>query len=250
MLAYKADYFLYMLINTVFFYISIALWVTVYKASGVDQISTYTIANTITYYLLTTLIFRFDMMNTIYLGNEIWTGQFTNDYIKPWNITFIHFLACIADIALGLITFLPFLIFMYFSSFKLITLPSVQNALLFIITLILAMIMNFFFNLIFHAFTFHHGDRRSLIELINFVTSFMAGSMFPLAFLSGTIKNIFMVLPFKYIFYIPIEVFLGKMTTHQIILTWPTIIAWSVLFFLIYKIVFATGIKKYEGTGR
>ncbi|OQB06075.1 MAG: hypothetical protein BWY19_00504 [bacterium ADurb.Bin212] len=250
MLAYKADYFLYMAINTVFFYISIALWLTIYKVGGVDQINSYTISNTITYYLLTTLIFRFDMVNVIYLGNEIWTGKFTNDYIKPWNVTFIHFIASVADIFMGLLTFVPFLLIMYFSSSWLITLPSAQNVLLFIITMILAMVMNFFFNLIFHALTFHYGDRRSLIELINFIISFLAGSMFPLAFLSGTIKDIFLALPFKYLFYIPIETFLGKMTSEQIIRSWPIIITWSLIFFGVYRVVFLTGIKKYEGTGR
>lgn len=250
MLAYKADYFLYMLINTVFFYISIALWLTVYRENGIENISQYTLSNIITYNLLTTLIFRFDMMNTIYLGNEIWTGKFTNDYIKPWNVTFIHFIACASDIIMGLITFVPFLLIMYFSSFNLISLPASQNLLPFFVTLILATIMNFFFNMIFHAMTFHYGDRRSMIELVNFISSFLAGSMFPLSFLSGTIKNIFLALPFKYIFFIPIEIFLGKITMRQAIYSWPIIIMWAGIFYAIYRLVYIAGIKKYEGTGR
>ena len=48
MYAYKGDFFLYMAINMVFFYVSIALWSTVYKSGGLTTIDNYTLSNTIT----------------------------------------------------------------------------------------------------------------------------------------------------------------------------------------------------------
>jgi ABC-2 type transport system permease protein len=104
--------------------------------------------------------------------------------------------------------------------------------------------------MIFHAMTFHYGDRRSLIELIDFVSGFLAGSMFPLAFLSSDIKNIFTILPFKYLFFTPIEIYLGKLNQQEIISSWLAILAWGIIFYFIFKVVYSTGLIKYEGTGR
>lgn len=250
MAAYKADFILFMAINTAFFYVSLALWLTIYRTTGQTEISSYTLSNTVTYYLLTTLIYRFDIAGTIYLGEEIWNGSFTNDLIKPFNMAFIHFLAALSDTAIGLLSFLPFLLIMSLSSIDYISLPTPTNLLMFILTISLAMIMNFFFNMILHALTFHFGDRQSLIELVSHISSFLAGGVFPLAFLSGWTEKAFLALPFKYLFSVPIEVFLGKMDLSQILSAWMGIGLWTILFYVIFRWVYNTGLKKYSGTGQ
>jgi len=120
----------------------------------------------------------------------------------------------------------------------------------FIITILLALIMNYFFNLIFHSLTFRYGDRSSMIYLINFVTAFLAGSVFPLAFIEGTAYKILMFLPFKYIFFTPIEIFLGKLTPDKIIASWLYILLWTIAFYVIFKLIYRSGIKHYEAVGR
>lgn len=248
--AYKADFILYMAINTVFFYVAIALWIAVYKSSGSSEISNYTLANTITYYLITGLLFRLDLTHSMYLGEEVWSGYFTNDLIKPWNVIFIHFIASLSDLLFGIISFLPFFIFMAFTSFKYINLPSAGNLLIFLVMVGLSLIMNFCFNLILHAFTFHFGDQNSQIELINYLTSFLAGAYVPIVFLSGWIRNLFLMLPFKFLFFVPTEVFLGKVSVQQSITYIIEMIVWILIFYGVFLVVYKTGIKKYTGTGR
>lgn len=248
--AYKADYFLYMAINMVFFYISIALWLTVYKSGNISDINSYTISNTITYYLLTSLIFRIDLSNAIYLGEEIWSGQFTNDLVKPWRVISVHLMATLGEVIINLISFIPFLLFMMLTSARYISVPSLLNFSAFIVTLVLAFAMNYFFNLIFHSLTFRYGDRSTMISLVNFVSSFLAGAVFPLAFLSGVYFKFITLLPFKYLFHTPIEIFLGKMSFNQILSSWAHILVWTILFYIIFKIVYTTGLKRYDGVGR
>ena len=248
--AYRADFYLYMAINTVFFYVAVALWVAVYHYSGHAEIGDYTLANTITYYFITGLLFRLDLTHSMYLAGEIWNGYFTNDLIKPWNVILVHFIAAISDLALGIATYMPFLIFMAFTTFKYINIPSFSNLLLFIIFVAFSLIMNFCFNLILHALTLHFGDQTTQIELVNYITSFLAGAYIPITFLSGWVKNLFLLLPFKFLFFTPTEIFLGKIEPSQSLVYMIEIILWSLLFYGVFKLVYRSGIRKYTGTGR
>lgn len=250
MLAYKADFFLYMSINIIFYYTAVALWFSVYKASGITEISSYTLSNTITYMLLSGLLFRLDLSNSVYLSDNIWDGYFTNDLIKPWSVTIINFVSTLTDVLMGILTFAPFFIIMIFSTYKLLDLPSLFNLTCFLVTVFFAFLMNFYFNMMLHSLTFHFGDQQPLIEMTNYITSFLAGAVFPIVFLSGFVKTLFLALPFKYLFFVPSEIFLGKMNINEIIHSWLMILIWTFVFFVAFRLVYMSGVKKYSGTGR
>jgi ABC-type uncharacterized transport system permease subunit len=59
-----------------------------------------------------------------------------------------------------------------------------------------------------------------------------------------------MALPFKLLFFVPIEIFLGKVTTHQMLLYWSEIMIWIAIFYLIFSFVYRKGVKLYSGTGK
>jgi len=248
--AYRADFFLFMAINTVFFYVAIALWSAVYQSTGDSEISSYTLSNIITYYLITGLLFRLDLSSSMFLSADIWGGYFTNDYIKPWNIVLVHFIIVLADLFFGMITFLPFFVIMAFTSFQHISLPTFPNFIFFIAVVILSLIMNYCFNLILHALTFHYGDQRSQIALANYIATFLAGAVFPISFLSGWVRDLLLALPFKFLFFTPTEIFLNKVSVAESQVYIAEIAIWIMIFFGISQLVYRTGIKKYSGTGR
>lgn len=247
---YKADYIINIVFNLVFFFVYFALWKTIYSANGGSDLGGFSLNNTITYYFMTTLIFRMDVGGCIYLGNDIWSGFFTNDMVKPWNVRLVHISTTIAEIGLNLLLFFPFFLGIFFFAHNYIDLPSLSYGLYFIITLILSFFLNLSFNLIIHAFTFHFGDQDANIDLINYIASFFAGGIFPLVFLSENIRQIFYLLPFKYLFDTPINIFLEKLSVNEILIVWVQILLWIVFFYMIFYFVYQAGIKKYTGTGR
>jgi ABC-2 type transport system permease protein len=123
-------------------------------------------------------------------------------------------------------------------------------ALCFILTILLGICLSFVINLSIHALTFHFGDQEGNVGLVNFIISFLAGSFFPLAFLHGATKTIFMSLPFRFLFDFPANVFMGKIPLNEILLGWAQISLWSIIFGIILIIIYQTGLKKYTGTGR
>lgn len=250
LMAYKADFIIYIIANMVFFFVYFALWKNIYTANGITEISSFTLTNTITYYFLTSFLFRLDPTNAMYLNETVWSGSFTNDLIKPWSAIFIDLVYTLSELSMRVLLYLPFGIFMFLAASGFVGLPSAINSIYFIITAILGIFLSFFFYEIIHALCFHFGDQDANISLISYFIAFPAGGFFPLAFLPETLHKIANVLPFRFLFDVPGNIYLGKLTSSEIYSDWVQMILWTIGFFIVFYILFKTGLKKYTGTGR
>lgn len=248
--AYKAGYFLSLFMDAIFFFVSFAVWKVIYTEGNLNVIDTYSLKDTITYFFVTSILFRLEISGSIYLGYSIWSGFFTNDLIKPWRITLVTIIDAISDKTLISALYIPVLAIIFFSARSYIEIPTLINTSFFIISIILAFFLSVSFNLILHSLTFYFGDQDANIELFNYIALFLAGAFFPLAFLPSKLATLFNILPFRHTFFTPIEIFLGKMTLDRIINSWIETILWTVLFFIVYKILYYKGLKYYTGTGR
>lgn len=250
MTAYKADFALSNVFNMVFFIIYFVLWKTIYNATGAAEISSYSLSNTITYYFIIAIIFRFELDNAMYLGEEIWNGQFSNDLIKPWNVKIVHLLATMADVGLSVLVSIPLFILLFIMAHSYINFLSFTNLFFFLVTLVLGFFLNLVVYFILHSLTFFFGDQDANIKLASYLIVFFAGGFFPLAFLPLGLKGIFQALPFKFLFDIPANIFLGKLSTMEILSSWGQMVFWILIFYLVFHFLFKHGLKKYTGVGR
>lgn len=247
---YKADFIIYIIANMVFFFIFFALWKNIYSASGITEINTYSLSNTITYYFITSFIFRLDPTFAMYLNDTIWNGNLTNDLIKPWSAILVDILFTLAELLLRILLYLPFCLFIFIFALGYINLPSFPNLIYFSMTVFLGIFLGIAFYEIIHALCFHFGDQEANISLVSYIVSFLAGGFFPLAFLPQGLKTFFNLLPFRFLFDAPANIFLGKLSMAEILSVWGQMIIWTLLFFGIFLIIFKKGLKKYTGTGR
>lgn len=248
--AYKADVFLGMIFNIIFFGVSFAIWTAVYREGGISQIGSFTLVNTITYYFITSIIFRFDASDQAFLGDLIWSGDLTNDLVRPYNARIISILDSLVGVLMNVLFFLPVAAIILLFAHSYIQLPTGANFIYFIIAICFGMLVNLSFFLIIHALTFHYGDQEASLDLLMYVVQFLAGATIPLAFFSGKFLAFLNLLPFKYIFYNPIAIYLGKMSVHDIVLSYLGALIWSGIFYAIFYLVFKSGLKKYTGIGR
>lgn len=248
--AYRADFIIYIIANMVFFFIFFALWKNIYTNSGAIELNSYTLANMVTYYFVTSLIYRLDPTYAMYMNNMIWNGNITNDLIKPWGAVLVDMLFTLAELSLRFLLYLPFCFFILVVAFQYIDIPSVINLVYFFITVILGIFLAMSFYYILHGLCFHFGDQDANISLISYIVAFLAGGLFPLAFLPASLKTFFYVLPFRFLFDTPANIFLGKLSFPEILTAWGQMIIWTIVFFLIFYCIFKSGLKKYAGTGR
>ena len=248
--AYKADIIITIIANMVFFFVYFALWKSIYTANDITAIHSYTLTNTVTYYFVTSFIFRLDPSSAMFLNEGIWTGFFTNDIIKPWSALFIDVVYTLAELTTRLLLYIPFCIFIFVVASSYISLPSLPNLIYFVITVILGIFLGIAFYEIIHGLCFHYGDQDANIGLISFLIILPAGGLFPLSFLPEAAKTIVYHLPFRFLFDTPANIYLGKMAFPAIAWSWVQMILWTILFFVIFCFVYKTGVKKYTGTGR
>lgn len=249
--AYYGNYFIIVVFDLVYFFVFYSLWTTVYKSNSISEIAGYSLASTITYYFISEIIFKFtDVLGSVYLNWQVWSGYFTNDLVKPWNVLALNYIDAFSEKVLNFAVALPTFLVMFLVAKEYIILPSGQNTLFVIVTVLLSFVMSIAFNLCLHVLVFKFGDQDSNIDLANFIAWFLAGAFFPLAFLPQKIQFIFDLLPFKYIFNVPANVFLGRLSVREVLTSWLMIILWIGIFVLIYKTIYKKTIKYYSGTGR
>lgn len=248
--AYKADICISIIFEMIYFYIYFAIWRTIYATNGDTIIATYTISGMVTYYFITALIYQIEPSNSIFLGQNIWNGDFTNDLIKPWKANLIDIIYTTGEIGFKVLLYLPFLFFIYLTAHSYIILPTFSNLIFFVITLIFVFFMMLTFQMILHALTFFFGDQDANIGLITYLIAFVGGGIIPLALLPAKIKSVVGVLPFRFIFNEPANIFLGKVSANAILGDWMQIILWIGVFYIVYTFLFKKGLKRYSGVGR
>ena len=248
--AYKGDFIISIIFEMVYFYIYFAIWRTIYASNGDVAIASYTVSAMVTYYFITALMYQIEPSGAIYLGQNIWSGDFTNDIVKPWKTHLIDIIYTTGEIGFKALMYLPFLIFIYLTASSYILLPTVANLGFFLVTIVLVFFMLLLFHMIIHALTFFLGDQDANIGLITYLISFIGGGIVPLALLPGKLKAVVDVLPFRFIFNEPANIFLGKVPPENIMLDWLQIILWIMVFYLAFYYLFKQGIKRYSGIGR
>lgn len=247
---YKAGLFLGMAVDIIFFVIQFTVWKTVFSHSGSADIAGYTLSNTITYYFITNMIFRFDFMNSIYLGWQIWSGYFTNDLVKPWRIIPVYIIDTIAENSVAIILSIPIVAILFFAVRQYLTFPSGEYFFFFIITLLMGFVITILIALLLQSLTFFFGDQDANIEFYGVISDFLAGAMVPLVFLPQSIQKFVQFLPFRYSFFLPCQVFLQKVPKEIVYRDWLVGLAWIAALTLLLRFAYVRGLKFYTGTGR
>lgn len=248
--AYKGDFAVSIIFEMVYFYIYFALWRTIYSANGDAVIASYTVSGMVTYYFITALIYQIEPSDALYLGDNIWTGDFTNDLIKPWKTQLINFIYTTGEIGFRVFLYIPFLFFIYLTAHSYILLPTVPNLLFFLVTLFLIFFLMLTLQMVVQVLTFFFGDQDANAGLITYLIVFVGGGIVPLALLPEKIKSIVDVLPFRFIFNEPANIFLGRISPNAVLYDWLQIILWIASLYLLFNVLYKQGLKKYTGIGR
>ena len=222
LMAYKFNLFTWLFVSVFEVAIVIFLWIAVYKNSsnGLDSvINGFTFKEMITYMVMIN-IFNFVTVS----GNTLWTinteikdGTISMSFVKPISYR-IRFIATtlgnlMATILLfGLPCFTIAYIVFYFIGF--ISIPSlgvfVLYILLFIIAQLIAAILYDVIDYIFGILCFYTSSGFGINQIKNVITSFLSGSLLPLAFFPGVFKDIVNYLPFASMASNPILILLMK----------------------------------------
>ncbi len=233
-LAYKFDVYGNILMQTIIMVATAYFWQALFKnATSVQGVTvntmlTYTVVSSMISVVLTTNVER-------RITLSIRKGTIAIDMMRPVNIFHVYFAENLGGVtALLFQNLLPILII----GSILIKLPapdSVMSFFLFIGSLTLAFFVNWYLAVLFGMLAFSVIEMDALIQVKKHLIRLLSGSIIPIWFFPDWFQGILEVLPFVYLYQMPLDIFIGKYTMESLIRGLLIQLVWTIVLFFIYR---------------
>ncbi len=250
MFTYRLNFALWRLRMVLQFLTIYFLWFAVIpqntKVLGYDQ------SQILTYILCGFLLTSFVLSSRSYgVGDDINQGNLSNFLIRPINYQFYWFARDIGDKAMNLFFSVFELGIIYFLLQPPLFLQTNLNYLVIaIFTAIIALVMYFFLSFLLGLIGFWSPEIWAPRFIFIILITFFAGGMFPLDVLPASIYNFFLFLPFTYLLYFPLKIYLGQLPFSQIATGITISLFWIIALFLLVQFIWNKGLKFYTAYGR
>ncbi len=248
--AYRSHMVLSLFIGPVFFLTQIFIWKAVF--TGKDVVNGFTFNQMIAYCgiiaLINYVIMDFADWN---LQMLIRTGRFLTFILRPISHRFFAFSQKVGHRLLGFwLEFLPVYL-LFFFVFKIKLIPVYPGW--FFLSLFLSFIMMFLVNYSVGILGFWLTRTEGVRRMFLIFRDISAGVFIPLTFFPAAVQNILFFLPFQFISYVPVSVFIGKYAMGGLSLSIPAVVAVQALAVLIMlgmtEVLWRMGIKRFTGAG-
>lgn len=250
-MAYRANFFLEILGGTALFGAILFLWVNVYKNSG-GTIGGYTFSEMITYLIGTGLISSSVLLISQgdEIDNDINRGFLSNYLLKPVNVNFFWLSRDIArKILTTIMGLVAFGLIILFAGKYIIT--ETSPAILFFVfsAVLLGALMHFVFFYLTSVISFWFGRTWGFRFVVRITMEIATGIIIPISFLPGIWKDIFGFLPFRFIAYFPMQIYLGKITMPEMLAGFAQGFVWLIIFVVFGWYLWKKGVKHYTASG-
>ncbi|RJX37532.1 hypothetical protein D3P09_21355 [Paenibacillus pinisoli] len=216
-IAYKANVLMNLMGQILGLFIQISVWVALYGGSqGVNSNIGFVSIQEMIYYVILSTGISMIIGNQVIeqMDGKIKSGIIAMDLIKPMNF-FVNILCETLGNNFFRITFqLTPLILIGFFIFDM-TIPSFTNMMLFIISLINSFILNFIISFILGIIGFWYLSVWHFSRLLEDVVRLFGGIWIPLWFFPKSLVVVSSFLPFQYIYYVPINIYLEKLSLNK-----------------------------------
>jgi len=247
---YRTHSLVSILVGPLYFLVQVFIWKAVYSTR--ETINGLSLSQMITYYALAALI------NYIIMDFADWnlqmlihTGKFLTYLLRPMSHVFFAFSQKLGHRVLGIIfEFLPVYLIITIV-FKIRILPV--EPLWAVISVLLGFIMMFLIDYCVGITAFWLTRTSGIRRMFLLLRDISSGVLIPLTLLPGILQKVFFFLPFQFITYVPIRVFIGSYDLAGNTFSLPqivgiqaiTTVAIAVLTVLFYR----RGIKQFTGVG-
>jgi ABC-2 type transport system permease protein len=129
------------------------------------------------------------------------------------------------------------------------TLPDPMTWAAYLLSLILAFFVGFYFEASVGMVGFWFLEVTSLLYIVMTLNFFISGHMLPLDLLPPFWVTVLKWLPFQYMAYFPAVVFLGKVKGMELVYGLLGELAWAVIFMMFARGLYRIGLRRYSAYG-
>ena len=255
-LTYRFNYLARTLFSFIPLFAMLSLWRTIYaKNSEGHALSGYTEAQMIFYYIMVAIV---DVLTAVneddwQIAADIREGNISQFLLKPvdylWYRLCLFFSGRIAYISMACI---PLAIFIFCFRTYFVPPASGMALIAFPISLVLTALLQFFLSYSMAMLAFWILEISTLIFILFAFEYLASGHLFPLDMLRDTSPALFHLLlftPFPSMLYVPISIYMGKVSGDGIALGLLTQLFWVAAMYALARFMWRRGIKHYSAFG-
>lgn len=244
-LSYRMRFYTGILTYVLFITVHYYIWEAVYHGSGGEiAINGFKLNEMITYIAVGWIARSFYFSNVDEeIDDIVRDGQISNYLLRPVSFHLMMLSKAIGESLFRVLFFTGPICLAVFSLYP-ISFPKDFNAgvnfflFTFASFLILAEI-NFLIGLLAFSLKSIQGISRAKY----FLLQLFSGLLLPLSFFPNVIKNILEIMPFKYITYIPMQAYLGKLSTEELIKNYIWASVWCLILILLVELSWKRSVK-------
>jgi ABC-2 type transport system permease protein len=252
MIQYKWTFAMTLLSQPILVLINLTLFKSIYAYNETSSIKGYSLDQMVWFFIAGMIVSAFVWNSTVNdISGKILSGELTTDLLKPISLFKYNLADCFASRVIALfMDFIPGMVI-----YSLIIFPKFLTAFSFakfLVVVIPAFFINFLCAFVIGLMAMAISNNNSLNAITYLLTAFAGGTLIPMEFYPHWLVTITDFLPFKYIYYWPIQFFLNRSTangTDILIKTLLFQLLWIGILYVCYKLLWKTMIKKYCAVG-
>lgn len=244
---YKSNFYLWTLNRLVEVVVYIFVWQAIYNQTAIN--GGFELSQMVTYYILVASISSFACWGINEdMAYSIRSGNINKELLNPISYFKYYFGMNLGEMLFALV--IGVATFVICSIFWTVTLPvSIGYFILFILVIILSIPVTFFLQIIVGTMGFYSSTIWGMDLLRKSVISIFSGMIAPITLFPDWFQKVANILPFKDFVYTPINIWLGRISTNEIIYVIIKLIVWGILLYFISKAFFNNAIKKVTING-
>lgn len=248
-LFYRSILIFWLIVNLLPLIVYFYLWKAIFAQKAV--VAGYTFGAMISYYLGVSIAAKLIQSHIAdEISREIREGFISVYLLKPVSHFFSKYIGELAFKVLeAAIALIPYLLVIYLLKDYFVA-PELKNIFWLILIVPLSYTLYFMFVYILGLFSFWLTETWGITSIFQLVfLNIAAGQLVPLDFFGKTINQILSFLPFKYLLYFPVNLYLGRITDIEILKGIGIEIFWIVIVAFLVRLIYQKGLKRYEAVG-
>jgi ABC-2 type transport system permease protein len=229
------------------------VWRTIYRGNGPDSsIGSYTLAEMISYYLLTTIVDALTAVNEDdwQIAGDIKDGNISQFLLKP--IDYLTYRLCL--FVSGRLTYLavatlPLALFILCLHRYFVLPPNALAFCCFLVSIVLTALLQFFISYTMAMLAFWVLEVSTFIFILFAFEYIASGHLFPLDILPAGLTQLLNFTPFPYQLYFPVSIYLGKAPGPDLLRGLLLQTGWVLFTYALARFAWARGIRKYSAVG-
>ena len=251
-LVYRVNFILEILSGLLYSLIVVFLWLAIYRSAARDFIGGYSVDDMVTYLLGAGLINSFILTTAENpeTSQSIQDGTLSNLLVQPVSPYAIWLVRDFGTKAffffLGLSCYA--VVFFFFTKY-LVTSASLVYIIFFLFSLVLAALLQFFLFEALSLLAFWVENTYGIRFTMRVIMEVAGGAIIPISFFPGILQKLFLALPFPYLIYLPMKIYLGKIPLGEILTEFMNELCWITALGLLNLIIWRRGIRQYVSMG-